>query len=400
MSQRSDIEQRITRSAEALARAVRKQLDRWLREGVPLQEILLRLSAFRLPSNERMKLEDAVRRSMEEIAKARSLDLPSEHIETLIAARQISIGNIQHQMRDDLQREVRRALVAGYGPDVLRKRLEERGFENVQTEAQTAVSRFNNLLTFENAAATGTRTFKYFGPVSAITRPFCRAHAGQVFTIEEINQMDNGQGLPVLESLGGYNCRHYWIAVSEGRQETEDRGQRSEVRIGKQTFLMNEEQKRTLFERERSLWIQTPEASAGKSAAWFLTAKPLARAHDGFNERITNQPSQGRWASYRMGQNFEAHADKAIQENAVASRREYAQIMTGVVRNPDSQLYSFVGNNGQQRFALYDERTTWMVMFDRAGSIHTAFRLGRDAKRYWKNKQLIGRASDYIGRFR
>lgn len=92
---------------------------------------------------------------------------------------------------------------------VVRQRLKERGFGNAKTEAYTAVSRFNNLLTFENAAATGTQMFKYFGPVSAITRPFCRAHAGQVFTLEEIERMDNGQGLSVRESCGGYNCRHY-----------------------------------------------------------------------------------------------------------------------------------------------------------------------------------------------
>lgn len=280
---------------------------------------------------------------------------------------------------------------------VVRQRLKERGFGNAKTEAYTAVSRFNNLLTFENAAATGTQMFKYFGPVSAITRPFCRAHAGQVFTLEEIERMDNGQGLSVRESCGGYNCRHYWVAVPAGKAETENR---QRVQIGKQTYLMNEEQKKTLFARERSLWIQTSEATAGKPASWFLTAKPLARAHDGFNEYITGQPSEGVWASYRLGLNFESHAHKAIKEGVVASRTEYAQRLTEIVRNPDAQIYRFNGKSGEERLAIFDPQSTWMLMIDRDGKAHTGLRLGRDARRYWKNKARIGTASEYIGRFR
>lgn len=397
MASRSEIEQRLVRSADALVCAVRKQIDRWLHEGVSLREILNRLSAFRLPVREQAKLERAVKGIMEEIVKVRSLALPSEHIDALIAAGNINVGGIQQQMQADLQSEVRRALVAGYGPDVLRKRLEGRGFSNVQTEARTAIRRFNNLLTIENAAVTGTRYFKYFRPVSTVTRPFCRAHAGEVFTLDEIERMNNGQGLSVRESLGGFNCRHYWLAVPDGRPET---GDRQQVQIGKQTFLMNDEQKQALFSRERSLWIQTPEATAGKDAAWHMAAKALARAHDGFNEQITNTPSRGTWASYRLGLNFESHADKAIKDGVVTSRSEYALRLTEIVRNPDAEVYHFHGKSGEERLAIFNPHSTWMLMIDRDGKAHTGLRLGRDALRYWKNKTRLGRASKYIGRFK
>lgn len=398
---RSDIQQRLSRSADALARAVRKTVDRWLREGVSLQEILVRLSAFRLPPGERQKLERAVRASMEEIAKARALDVPTEHIDALIAARQISIGNIQHQMQADLQREVRRALVAGYGPDVLRKRLEEREFGNARTEAYTAVSRFNNLLTFENAAATGTRTFKYFGPVSAITRPFCRAHAGQVFTLDEIERMDNGQGLSVRESLGGYNCRHYWIPANDQRSTVND--QRSTVRIGKQTYLMDEEQKQTLFTRERSLWIQTPEATAGKPASWFLTAKPLARAHDGFNEYITGQPSEGVWSnrmrvSKTTGEvvnNYRHHEDKHAGE--FGGKMEYRKALAAVVRNANADVYEDATG-----FILIDRSIDHVLIVNKhTGQIETGYVWNRSAEPdLVRDKQYRGKLMNFLGVFK
>lgn len=389
----SDIQQRLSRSADALVRAVRKQIDRWLREGVSLQEILTRLSAFRLPPGERQKLERAVRASMEEIAKARALDLPTEHIDALIAARQISIGNIQHQMQADLQQEVRRALVAGYGPDVLRRRLEERGFANAETEAQTAVSRFNNLLTFENAAVTGTRTFKYFGPVSAITRPFCRAHAGQVFTEEEIRKMDNGQGLPVSESCGGYNCRHYWIAVPDGRK-TENGGQRSEVRIGKQTFLMNDEQKQALFTRERSLWIQTPEASAGKNVEWHMAAKPLARAHDGFNEYITGQPSEGVWVP-KANKGYIEHARKHSAE--FGTEYDYRRTMAGTLRNPSAKVYEDAIS-----YLVHDPGNDALLIISKGdGLLESAYRWDREKwPDQFKGKRLLGTVREFLGDFR
>lgn len=401
----SDIHQRLSRSADALARAVRKTLDRWLREGVSLQEILVRLSAFRLPPGERQKLERTVRASMEEIAKARALDVPTEHIEALIAARQISIGNIQHQMQADLQQEVRRALVAGYGPDVLRKRLEEREFGNAKTEAYTAVSRFNNLLTFENAAATGTQTFKYFGPVSTITRPFCRAHAGQVFTLDEIAKMDNGQGLSVRESCGGYNCRHYWIPANGQRSTIND--QRSTVQIGKQTFLMNDEQKQALFARERSLWIQTPEATAGKGVEWHMAAKPLARAHDGFNETITNTPGEGVWKNYyredpttkKRISNFQFHALERMDQNNVQSASEYATRLAAIMRNGSAEVYGLSGNNRELRYVVIDRSARWMAMLDTDGSVHTGHPLQR-IEQYVRNKRRLGLLRDFIGDFK
>jgi hypothetical protein len=239
------------------------------------------------------------------------------------------------------------------------------------------------------------------GPVSAITRPFCRAHAGQIFTLEEIERLDKGQGLPVRESCGGYNCRHYWVPASDLTPGSSPE-RRGEVRIGKQTFLMNEEQKRALFARERSLWIQTPEAMAGKPASWFLTAKPLAIAHDGFNEKITNQLSDGSWAPIFRGvnkNNFDHHVEKRLAEGTIASANEYRALMRGLMKNNSAQVFEARNaRDGKLRYILYDAESNWMLRLDARGLIETAHKkrftttqLGRLTAR--------GTLADFLGRF-
>lgn len=70
--------------------------------------------------------------------------------------------------------------------------------------------------------------FRFAGPTGASrtmdrARDFCLRHLGKVFSIEEILALDNGQGLPVLIYMGGYNCRHWWEAVPDSELEIENK---------------------------------------------------------------------------------------------------------------------------------------------------------------------------------
>ena len=58
----------------------------------------------------------------------------------------------------------------------------------------------------------GCTKFRYDGPGSG-TRDFCGLHKGKIYTIQEILKLNNGQGLPVLIYMGGWNCRHWWTAI-------------------------------------------------------------------------------------------------------------------------------------------------------------------------------------------
>lgn len=87
----------------------------------------------------------------------------------------------------------------------------------LRTQFDTALSGYfqesANLFAIEN----GLDKFMYQGPEDKLTRPFC-AHQmtfRKPMTREEIDALDNGQGLPVFQFGGGFNCRHYWIAVRD-----------------------------------------------------------------------------------------------------------------------------------------------------------------------------------------
>jgi hypothetical protein len=85
--------------------------------------------------------------------------------------------------------------------------------------AKTAISTYYRLLT----AASSTRIeaglppgivlrFQPIGPRDKLNRPFCRKllDLGRTYTREQIEGMNNGQGLPVFTTFGGYKCRHVW----------------------------------------------------------------------------------------------------------------------------------------------------------------------------------------------
>jgi hypothetical protein len=64
----------------------------------------------------------------------------------------------------------------------------------------------------EAALAPGAVRYIYLGPDDSLTRPFCEMllnrTAAKSMTREEIEALDNGSGLPVITSGGGWNCRH------------------------------------------------------------------------------------------------------------------------------------------------------------------------------------------------
>lgn len=83
----------------------------------------------------------------------------------------------------------------------------------------TAVSTFSREVEQMHATNEADEAFFYVGPVDRKMRPFCKERAGQVYTREQIDQMDNGQLPNPLITGGGYNCRHMFKRVSPLDQE-------------------------------------------------------------------------------------------------------------------------------------------------------------------------------------
>lgn len=212
------IQQQLESSVDALMRAALRQIDRMMRKGATLEEILAALRTFRLPPGEALKLKNALDAAMNDITDIRGSvvkQLSSADILTVKAAASLSFPKLQNDLRKGLIPTVQRAIAAELGPTALMHQLRQLKVSQPKTLALTSLSQFNNELTFATAEVTGTKKFLYSGPVGPNTRPFCREHAGKIYTLAEIEKMNNGTDLSVRSSCGSYNCRHHWIAAPD-----------------------------------------------------------------------------------------------------------------------------------------------------------------------------------------
>jgi len=96
------------------------------------------------------------------------------------------------------------------------RQTESRYNHNITTLSRTFSHGIDNLINFNSAVEAGISKFKYVGNPHP-QRAFCQniynssSNPNRVYTIEEINSMNNNQGLDVMTFAGGYNCRHYWL---------------------------------------------------------------------------------------------------------------------------------------------------------------------------------------------
>lgn len=113
------------------------------------------------------------------------------------------------------------------------KRVVDRGLRNSlsMAEIETLIKRAGNLGGHQSRTITrtakmgkiradyliksikaGAKYFKITGPVGD-SRDFCKKHVNKIYSIENLIKLDNKQGLPVLIYIGGYNCRHGYLAI-------------------------------------------------------------------------------------------------------------------------------------------------------------------------------------------
>ena len=90
------------------------------------------------------------------------------------------------------------------------------------TEIKTKISQYGRGITAVAGAAAELDHYLYTGPRDGITRPFCRALVNLVVDEKQMGKLNNGQGLSVKTSGGGYNCRHSWSPVTESFIEAAD----------------------------------------------------------------------------------------------------------------------------------------------------------------------------------
>ena len=165
------------------------------------------------------KIRDAVERAFAVIEPGFSFDSMPQ-LEQIQAQAVTSV--FEDVILPDTQSAIRSALTSlalEVPVDIVTSELEERlkRSEGRQlTEVKTRISQYGRSITAAAAAAADLDHYLYTGPLDGLTRPFCKALIGKVVTSEQMRKLNNGQGLNVMTSCGGYNCRHTWSPVSEG----------------------------------------------------------------------------------------------------------------------------------------------------------------------------------------
>lgn len=84
------------------------------------------------------------------------------------------------------------------------------------TEVKTKIASYGRQVTAAVGESAGLDLYLYTGPRDGITRRFCKPLINKVVDELQMSKLNNGQGLPVKLSGGGYNCRHSWSPVSQG----------------------------------------------------------------------------------------------------------------------------------------------------------------------------------------
>ena len=119
------------------------------------------------------------------------------------------------RIEGDVLFEVKRGIKKELSVDQVAKNIRGRldvAEHTSKTISRTASGGVGNASRIAQAAEAGLTFFRYGGSQSP-ERPFCKEHINKVYSLVDIRAMDNDQGLPVEFFGGGYNCRHFWVAV-------------------------------------------------------------------------------------------------------------------------------------------------------------------------------------------
>ncbi len=168
---------------------------------------------------------DAARAAIDEVQAAHE-DASDEAFAAMV---EVVAGAIDDLARvpDDLSgllvRELDAVVAEGASPAAIVERLSDAASAHLSaagTDFATSLMGLHREGTLGEMRAGGLDLFVYDGPDDEVIRPFCADLVDKVTTEQDLDEMDNGQGLrPTSRYGGGYNCRHVPapIPVEEAR---------------------------------------------------------------------------------------------------------------------------------------------------------------------------------------
>lgn len=187
-----------------------------------LESVLNRAGLTEEVQNLRKLYADELRYLKDELGNPKALfsGADKQVIETLITYDSSKVSQKISQYVEDVRSTVVRSVISGQEPSIkdLKDELGNKLASQVQTELRTSLMGFSRAVTIQKSKELGFNLFIYVGPNDKITREFCSEILSRnppIYSVDDINQLDNGQGLDVFTNCGGYNCRHQWRPIGE-----------------------------------------------------------------------------------------------------------------------------------------------------------------------------------------
>jgi len=213
---RAELEANTVRFSRAIVREVGGLIQRYdITEIDDLADVIRK--RFHLPSSERAIMDEIVTKAQADVTNVWNDYFTAHQIgyEGIKVIERIDFGQLRSDHQAAILTELKLAAARGLKYSDVRANLIKKGVGafNATTLANTAISKYSNGYMHEVCDQAGIEKFLYDGMPAR--RPFCQQHLGQVYTRAEIEEMNNGQGLDVMTSLGGYNCVHFWTPVIE-----------------------------------------------------------------------------------------------------------------------------------------------------------------------------------------
>ncbi len=172
------------------------------------------------------RIRSSIGKTLSAVEPDFSLDSLSNQIDTLSGQNitdifeGIVVPSVKQSIRDSL-RDLELAVPLNTVMSNLQTRM-KRAQGSQLTEIKTKISQYGRGITAIAAEVAGLDHYLYTGPRDGITRPFCRALVNKVVTESQMSKLNNGQGLSVKISGGGYNCRHSWSPVTDSFIQSAD----------------------------------------------------------------------------------------------------------------------------------------------------------------------------------
>jgi hypothetical protein len=147
-------------------------------------------------------------------------NLSIDQLDQVMRFQELVLENKLDSLIDDAEGRMFLSLLSGtpLDPSLEEQRVSRALNSSIKTEANTLRAGFARATQFASAKALDLDLFLYIGPDDDITRPFCEdllSRDPPIYTLDEIDRMDNEQGLDVHEFAGGYNCRHRWRPITQ-----------------------------------------------------------------------------------------------------------------------------------------------------------------------------------------